>query len=63
MVGVAYAKELGAWIARQFYSQDVFESTVNFIFHVTGCKYHALLLINSIILIVMNFRHIFMQLL
>lgn len=28
MVGVAYAKEFGAWIARHYYSPDVFDSTV-----------------------------------
>ncbi|KAI9355575.1 major facilitator superfamily domain-containing protein [Pilaira anomala] len=29
MIGVAYAKEFGAWIARHFYSPDVFDSTAH----------------------------------
>jgi solute carrier family 45 protein 1/2/4 len=29
MVGVAYAKEFGAWIAKSFYSPDVFDQTVS----------------------------------
>ncbi|GAA5803649.1 hypothetical protein HPULCUR_009132 [Helicostylum pulchrum] len=30
MIGVAYAKEFGAWIARHYYSPDVFDSTAHF---------------------------------
>ncbi|KAI8050051.1 major facilitator superfamily domain-containing protein [Thamnidium elegans] len=30
MIGVAYAKEFGAWIARHFYSPDVFDSIAHF---------------------------------
>lgn len=29
MIGVAYAKELGAWIARSFYAPERFEQSVS----------------------------------